>query len=170
MIYRHFVIDLSNTIVITLFIIMEGGDSMVSYHDNGVIIYPAVPSAQSNSKIIYNGLLPQKGAKEVYAHVGYGPNWENVQDYKMTQEAHGFEAAISIPQRAASLHICFKDGANNWDNNAGANYSFVVSNPNVNCALEVADEISPLNDVTASQRSSLATVKTAISRWLGSTD
>ena len=150
--------------------IKKGGDSMVNYHNNGVIIYPAVPSTKSNFQITYNGLLPQNGATEVYAHVGYGRSWENVQDYKMTKTNHGFEVSIPMWQHADSLNICFKDAANNWDNNTGTNYSFVVSNPHVNSSLEFADEISPADDMSVRCRSNLAIVKTAISRWLGSAD
>ena len=143
---------------------------MDNYHDNGVIIYPAVPSTQSKCQITYNGLLPQNGATEVYAHVGYGSSWENTQDYKMTKTTRGFEAPIPMPKHADNLNICFKDAANNWDNNTGTNYSFVVSNPNVNYSLEFADEISPSNDMVIRCHSSFSKVKKVISRWFGSLD
>ncbi|WP_425059161.1 hypothetical protein SCACP_38280 [Sporomusa carbonis] len=137
---------------------------MAKYHANGVFIYPAVPPAQSISRIIYNGLLPKSGATEVYAHVGLGRSWESIRDYKMTKTAHGFEASIPIPPNADILHVCFKDAANNWDNNAGANYSFIVGPPNDNYSLEIADEISIWDDIIDRCRSNLSTCKTTICR------
>jgi hypothetical protein len=142
---------------------------MAKYHANGVSIYPAVPSVQSTSQITYKGLLPESGATEVYAHVGYGRKWTNTHDYKMTKGDQGFEVLIPIPQHADSLNICFKDAANNWDNNSGSNYSFtVVGSPDTNSTLEFADEISVWDDIMNRCRSNISVCKTAISHWFGS--
>ena len=132
---------------------------MAKFHKNGgVFLYPAVPSNQSLCKLTYNGLLSQSGATEVYAHVGYGRRWENTQDYKMTKTTRGFEATIPI-QHADTLNVCFKDSANNWDNNAGANYSFLISNSDCGSNLEVANEISNLSNL----RFKLSAFKEAVS-------
>lgn len=128
---------------------------MAKYHANGVTISPDVPSTQSRTRISYNGLLSQSGATEVYAHVGYGRRWENATDYKMTKTSHGFEALISIPQHADSLNVCFKDAANNWDNNTGTNYTFNIA-PAVRHSVEFANEVSVWNDVVSRCRSGIA--------------
>jgi hypothetical protein len=95
------------------------------YSANGVRITPAIPSKGENVKIIYDGLLSKSGALEIYAHVGFGDQWENKANYKMTKEKERFE--VTIPASSAkSLNICFKDNANNWDNNSGNNYSFSI--------------------------------------------
>lgn len=136
---------------------------MEKYRENGVIIYPAIPSAPSVSKITYNGLLYQSGAMEVFAHVGYGSTWQNTCDYKMRKTDHGFEASISIPQHSECLNICFKDTASNWDNHAGVNYRFAVGSPNNNSTLEVAEEIGIWNNLCHS-------CKELVSRWFTSSN
>ncbi|SMC88240.1 carbohydrate-binding protein [Sporomusa malonica] len=137
---------------------------------NCVTIHPEVPSNQSIAKITYNGLLPKSGATEVYAHVGYGRMWENTQDYKMTKTAHGFDVLIPIPEHADSLNICFKDAANNWDNNAGTNYSFVISTPSTDHSLEFAAEISMWDNMINHCESNLSTCKRTIRRWMRLSD
>ena len=133
---------------------------MAKYQKNsGVFLHPEVPSEPGFSKLAYNGLLFKSGATEVYAHVGYGRKWENTQDYKMTKTDEGFEATIPIRQHAGLLNVCFKDSANNWDNNAGANYSFLISNSDCGSNLEVANEISNLSNL----RFKLSAFKEAVS-------
>lgn len=93
------------------------------YLKNGVSISPSIPSAGDKAKIEYSGLLAQSGAHHVYAHVGYGSKWDNLYDYPMSRTDKGFEVNIPV-LKADMLNICFKDCANNWDNNAGKNYTF----------------------------------------------
>ena len=112
------------------------------YYTMGVSISPAFPSEQSIVRITYNGLLVQKGAADVFAHVGYGYKWEKANDYKMSKTSHGYEVSIDIPRYTDRLNICFKDTANNWDNNAGANYSFEVCSLNVNFSFDYEHEVS----------------------------
>ena len=96
------------------------------YMSNGISIKPAVPSAGENLTIMYDGLLSKSGAFHVYAHVGFDSNWNHVYDYPMIKTPMGFEATIPVKE-ADTLNVCFKDCANNWDNNCGANYSFDIS-------------------------------------------
>jgi len=95
------------------------------YLDNGVSVSPALPTVGEKVKVFYDGLLSKSGATHVYAHVGFGSKWENVYDYQMTRTNTGFEVSIPV-SRPETLNICFKDCANNWDNNSGKNYSFDV--------------------------------------------
>ena len=95
------------------------------YKGNGVFIQPATPHIHSTAKVVYDGLLAKNGATHLYAHVGYGTDWNQAQDYEMRQTAHGFEATIPV-QKADTLNIAFKDCANNWDNNAGKDYNFEI--------------------------------------------
>ncbi len=41
----------------------------------------------------------------------------------MTRTDKGFEVSIPV-LKADKLNVCFKDCANNWDNNSGKNYIF----------------------------------------------
>lgn len=96
------------------------------YLSNGVTMSPAIPSAGEKVKILYDGLLSKNGASHAFAHVGFGTKWDNIYDYQMVRTSTGFEANIPV---AASdvMNVCFKDCADNWDNNSGKNYSFDVS-------------------------------------------
>jgi hypothetical protein len=96
------------------------------YISNGVSVSPAIPTAGEKLRVMYDGILSKNGATHLYAHVGYGPNWENLYDYPMTTSSIGFEANIPI-LNADTVNICFKDCADNWDNNSGKNYSFDIS-------------------------------------------
>ncbi|WP_242855865.1 carbohydrate-binding protein [Ruminiclostridium josui] len=82
----------------------------------------------SGDKIIlkYNGLLCQDGAENIYAHVGFGENWENKYFVTMAKENGEFIAEIDIKD-GKTCGICFKDSADNWDNNSGENYVFTIS-------------------------------------------
>jgi len=97
------------------------------YQQNGVVIQPATPKSSSTVKVVYNGLLAKSGANAVYAHVGFDRKWDYTSDFKMTKKANNYEADVPMHQ-ADTLNIAFKDCADNWDNNAGKNYSFDIAN------------------------------------------
>lgn len=96
--------------------------------DSGVHVTPSELRANRNVELVYNGLLAESGAEEVYAHCGasYLADWTNIQDIKMNKNSNGsFSAHIRIPEGNA-FHVCFHDNASNWDNNSGSNYSFRI--------------------------------------------
>lgn len=97
-----------------------------SYSDNGV----SASELMGNSiKLIYNGLLAKSGATQVYAVIGYGNNnnWENVEYHQMNNTlTNTFEVNVPV-KMTGNLNVCFKDSANNWDNNSGMNYTFTSS-------------------------------------------
>lgn len=92
------------------------------YKSNGITVSPASFSCGDKIKVTYNGLLSQAGADEIYAHIGWGENWDNVNDVKMSKTKTGFTATITADY--SSLNLCFKDTCNNWDNNNGNNYVY----------------------------------------------
>lgn len=96
-----------------------------SYIQNGVIIAPNVVAEGEKTTVKYKGLLYNSGADEIYMRMGYGTNWADQSDIKMTRTPEGFEAHIpvTLPDK---LNLVFKDSANNWDNNSGMNYSFNI--------------------------------------------
>ncbi|MDP4092668.1 MAG: carbohydrate-binding protein [Bacillota bacterium] len=96
------------------------------YLTNGITLSPAVPSAGDTVRITYDGILSKSGATDVFAHIGYGNKWDKVTDYRMHRTTTGFETAIAV-NNSDTMNLCFKDCANNWDNNSGKNYSFDVS-------------------------------------------
>ncbi|HOJ09001.1 MAG TPA: carbohydrate-binding protein [Clostridiales bacterium] len=95
------------------------------YLKNGLSVSPAIPSLGDKLTVQYSGLLAQSGASHIYAHVGYGSNWDNLYDYPMNRTDKGFEVNIPVV-KSGTINVCFKDCANNWDNNSGSNYAFDV--------------------------------------------
>lgn len=95
------------------------------YIKNGVHVTPQEVTVGDKVRLSYDGLLAKSGALDLFAHVGYGNNWNDTADVKMKKTASGFEATIPVV-KAEPLYVCFKDNANNWDNNSGRNYTFDV--------------------------------------------
>ncbi|MBZ4647019.1 MAG: hypothetical protein JG777_2508 [Clostridia bacterium] len=93
------------------------------YEKNGIIVDPVTVRNGDNLKITYDGLLAQAGAAHVYLHIGEGENFFNVQDVKMEKIGpNKFEATVHVQPTGETVNFCFKDCANNWDNNYGRNY------------------------------------------------
>lgn len=78
--------------------------------------------------IFYDGLLAKTDAGQVFLHCGYGDKnvWEKVNDIAMEQVSDGWEKTVTI-DTGNSLNFCFKDSADNWDNNNGDNWAYRVS-------------------------------------------
>jgi hypothetical protein len=105
---------------------VKGGEKMPSstdYAANGVKTVPVLPSPGDVVQIVYDGLLAKSGATEVYAHIGFDEEWDQVRDLQMMKTPEGFQTSVDPPHSATTLNICFRDPANNWDNNSGRNYS-----------------------------------------------
>lgn len=79
--------------------------------------------------IRYKGFLADNQAKEIYAHVGYGPNnrWENIKDIRLQHTPAGWEGKTNIDQ-TGRFNICFRDNNLRWDNNYGHNWSYEIHN------------------------------------------
>lgn len=86
---------------------------------------PAPVKAGDMVNINYQGLLKNSGAQEIYLHYGID-GWNNPGMMRMNRRTDGVFTA-SIPANAAhEVNICFKDAANNWDNNSGWNWKIDV--------------------------------------------
>lgn len=111
----------------------EGEARLRSMHDadypGGVVVDPTPITAGEEITILYNGLLSNSGADQVYLHVGYGDarGWRNVSDYRMSRTGWGWVKTMEMPDDTR-FNFCFKDSANNWDNNNGINWSFEIHN------------------------------------------
>ena len=112
-----------------------------NYISSGVNISPSIPAVNQEVRITYNGLLFQNGASEIYAHVGFGSNWNSTTDYKMNRTAQGFEISLPIEDYTDRLNVCFRDAAYNWDNNSGSNYTFPVKKHSVEYSLDYETEV-----------------------------
>ncbi|WP_027719381.1 carbohydrate-binding protein [Desulfovirgula thermocuniculi] len=93
-----------------------------AWHDvpKGVEVKPA---GFNEVNIIYNGLLANCGADQVYLHYGFGDplKWQNVNTVRMDRTMRGWEATVRMLN--STMSFCFKDSANNWDNNNGYNWT-----------------------------------------------
>ena len=76
-------------------------------------------------KISYAGKLFQDGSEEVFAHYGFGNNWDNLNEIKMEKTELGFQAEIEL-NSSDTLNLCFRNSNNEWDNNDGQNYIFPI--------------------------------------------
>jgi hypothetical protein len=93
------------------------------YKENGVSLTKVT---DNTAALKYDGLLAKCGADDVYTVVGYGSNsnWENIQTIRMNRFENTFHADIPV-MSGMNINVCFKDSADNWDNNSGMNYTFI---------------------------------------------
>ena len=79
----------------------------------------------NTDKISYTGKLFQDESEEVFAHYGFGNNWDNLNEIKMEKTELGFQAEIELIS-SDTLNLCFRNSNNEWDNNDGQNYIFPI--------------------------------------------
>lgn len=77
----------------------------------------------SEVKISYTGKFFQDGCEKVYAHYGFGGNWDNINEVEMEKTELGFQMEIKLGE-GETFNLCFKNENNEWDNNNGCNYIF----------------------------------------------
>ena len=92
-------------------------------------------------KISYTGKLFQDESEEVFAHYGFGNNWDNLNEIKMEKTELGFQAEIEL-NSSDTLNLCFRNSNNEWDNNDGQNYIFPIEKPEMSLVVTEDQEIS----------------------------
>lgn len=97
-------------------------------YPGGVVVDPTPITAGQEVTVLYNGLLGREGNGKVYLHYGFGSDnhWSSVQDVPMERTGWGWVAEVPMQNKEDRFHLCFKDSANNWDNNNGTNWSFQI--------------------------------------------
>ena len=78
---------------------------------------------KSMVKISYTGRFFTDGCEKVYAHYGFGEQWNNINEVEMEKTELGFQAEIEL-EEGETFNLCFKNGEEEWDNNNGENYIF----------------------------------------------
>ncbi len=108
---------------------MKNGQQLDPHMDQGISVQPTPIIAGQRLEIKYDGLLAKSGAQEVYLHAGFGKNqiWDNVMDIRMNRQGNSFVSNLAIEEESR-FNFCFKDNAENWDNNSGRNWSFEIHN------------------------------------------
>lgn len=96
-------------------------------HSSEVRVEPDNINPGDKVRVDYNGLLAQSGANKVYLHQGLsrGDSWDNVRDIEMRYEDGRWTTETKV-ENADKFNFCFKDCANNWDNNNGYNWSYPI--------------------------------------------
>lgn len=74
-------------------------------------------------KISYTGKFFQVGNEKVYAHYGFGNEWNNVNEIEMEKTDLGFQSEIELKE-GETFNLCFRNENDEWDNNEGQNYIF----------------------------------------------
>lgn len=77
----------------------------------------------STVKISYTGKFFQAGNEKIFAHYGFGNNWDNVSEVEMKKTDLGFQTEIELKE-GKTFNLCFRNDNNEWDNNDGNNYIF----------------------------------------------
>ncbi len=96
------------------------------FTQQGLLVDPVPTRPGDKATICYKGILAQSGADQIYLHAGYGPQaWHDVQDLKMYRSPRGWEATVDV-KHEGQFNFCFKDSANNWDNNYGLNWIYLI--------------------------------------------
>ena len=68
----------------------------------------------STVKISYTGELFQNESEKVYAHYGFGNNWDNLTEVEMTKSELGFQVEIELKSEEP-LNLCFRNAENVWE-------------------------------------------------------
>ena len=77
----------------------------------------------SSVRISYTGRFFQNGCEKVYAHFGFGSEWNNLTEIEMEKTELGFQTEIQLSE-GESFNLVFRNENGEWDNNEGQNYSF----------------------------------------------
>lgn len=84
---------------------------------------PMPPRTDDTLNIHYRGLLKDSGAGEIFLHYGFDSWNRSINTIKMDKKADGSFSAAVKAERAHEMNLCFKDNADNWDNNNGNNWN-----------------------------------------------
>lgn len=97
-----------------------------SFDDSRVVFQPRWNENGETVHIDYQGLLKDSGAESVFLHYGFDSWNAEVATVMMEREENG-KFGVDIPAHFGHNHheinFCFKDSANNWDNNNGWNWT-----------------------------------------------
>jgi hypothetical protein len=75
-----------------------------------------------NVSINYQGLLKNSATQTVFLHYGFD-SWNGVREIPMERTENNLFRANITAQGHSEINFCFKDNANNWDNNNGHNWN-----------------------------------------------
>ncbi len=86
--------------------------------DDRISLEPGSPKRGQKMTVEYRGLLAQSGADNLWMHYGFD-GWKNEGELPMEPTSDGNFTCQTEVQGKKEFNFCFKDSANNWDNNNG---------------------------------------------------
>lgn len=90
-------------------------------------------------KISYTGkFFENASSEEVFIHYGFGENWDNLNEVKMEKTELGFQTEIELLNNN-TFNFCFRNNYNEWDNNNGENYVFLLEEPCTDLVVSAID-------------------------------
>lgn len=90
-------------------------------------------------KISYTGKFFENPlSDEVFIHYGFGENWDNLSEVKMERTELGFQTEIELLNNN-TFNFCFRNSNNEWDNNNGENYVFLLEEPCTDLVVSAMD-------------------------------
>jgi hypothetical protein len=92
-----------------------------TFNDDRVSLEPAPVKSGDTVHVNYTGLLRNSGAEHVYLHYGQD-GWQDTSTVQMQRNQDGIFGAEIKANAHKEINFCFKDCANNWDNNNGWNW------------------------------------------------
>jgi hypothetical protein len=87
------------------------------YRNEQIELIPSAARSGDSVRIKYHGLLKNSGANEVFLYLGKD-GWQSSKFVPMQWSEDGFYIDVRA-EADHELNFCFKDTANNWDNNNG---------------------------------------------------
>ncbi len=93
--------------------------------DKSISIELPVVKKGIKTSVSYNGILNNSGADKVYLHYGFD-GWKNTETVPMYKTHGNYSTEVKVEGKN-ELNFCFKDNANNWDNNNGANWKVNIN-------------------------------------------
>lgn len=115
--------------------VQGGGEGIHHYQqrpDDGVNVSPTPITPGETVVVSYSGPLLHNNPQSLHLHWGIGPgDWEHVQDVAMQKEGDKYTATLEVGE-PGNFEFCFRDGRDNWDNNNGRNWSYIVHDGDIN--------------------------------------
>ena len=94
---------------------------------DGIIFNTNALKQNSFVKITYTGYLNNLKSSKVFAHIGFGSNWQNIIDLEMQKCCLGYELTLQLPSQFDSINMAFMNDKNEWDNNFGKDFSYKLT-------------------------------------------
>ncbi|HOA35565.1 MAG TPA: carbohydrate-binding protein [Bacillota bacterium] len=90
--------------------------------DDRISMEPGSPARGQSVRVEYRGLLAQSGADRIWMRCGFD-GWNQVEDIYMSKTPQNSFSCVAEVKGTREMNFCFKDSANNWDNNSGQNWT-----------------------------------------------